>query len=509
MYLLYPNANPDVSFRRDEMTAETLKSLGVGRLLAMEERELVPLLSADPTVIDRRQALFQDLDRSPALTEIIHRLYEYLKNIREMAQKRAGLGQTAEDVLYSFGEVSLFIGMIRDISEALEAAEPASDALKELSRLLNEIAADPQFAEIEEYVEKLAESRNVAKSITLGVNLDAGFGVKEVGVVSINDDRYTVSDLFTAIFGKKRQDGALVCMTPLVGGEKSRGLEQAVYIALNSYLLKAFVRARGVLLGYITSVISGVTPLMDELTFILRGADWMKDLHERGAVFSFPETGGHVLTLNGCWNPALFRKTDYKSIVPSDCSADEETTILLVTGANSGGKSVYLKSVGIAAAFTALGLPVCAKRAGMPLFTRILCHFPMQDSEEESRLADECRAMRDLLDRTDKGTLLMMDESFSGTAAEEGAVIAGEVLKIIRDLRAVCLYSTHLHALASAEAVERFNRGSPKLKTLSAEYRDGERTYRIVEQAAAGLSHAYEIAERFGLRYEKAKQNPA
>ena len=193
---------------------------------------------------------------------------------------------------------------------------------------------------------------------------------------------------------------------------------------------------------------------------------------------------------------ALFRKTDYKSIVPSDCSADEETTILLVTGANSGGKSVYLKSVGIAAAFTALGLPVCAKRAGMPLFTRILCHFPMQDSEEESRLADECRAMRDLFDRTDKGTLLMMDESFSGTAAEEGAVIAGEVLKIIRDLRAVCLYSTHLHALASAEAVERFNR-------------DGERTYRIVEQAAAGLSHAYEIAERFGLRYEKAKQNPA
>jgi len=83
--------------------------------------------------------------------------------------------------------------------------------------------------------------RQLSPSITLGVNLDAGFGVKEVGVVSINDDRYTTSDLFTAIFGKKRQDGALVCMTPLVGGEKTRGLEQAVYIALNSYLLKAFV----------------------------------------------------------------------------------------------------------------------------------------------------------------------------------------------------------------------------------------------------------------------------
>ena len=311
MYLLYPNTEPDNSFRNDEKTAETLKSLGVGRLLAVEERDLAPLLSADPTVIRRRQALFQDLDGKPELTEILSRLHEYLKNIREMAQKRAGLGQTAEDVLYSFGEVSLFIGMIRDISEVLEAAEPASDALKELSALLHEIAADPQFAEIEDYVAKLAESRNVARSITLGVNLDAGFGVKEVGVVSVNDDRYTVSDLFTAILGKKRQDGALVCMTPLVGGEKTRGLEQAVYIALNSYLLKAFVRARTVLLGYISSVISGVTLLMDELTFILRGADWMKDLRDRGAAFCFPETGGRMLRMKGCWNPALLKKTDY------------------------------------------------------------------------------------------------------------------------------------------------------------------------------------------------------
>ena len=82
----------------------------------------------------------------------LQKMLAKLDVLREMAQKRAGLGQTAEDVLYSFGEVSLFIGMIRDISEALEAAEPASDALKELSALLHEIAADPQFAEIEDYV---------------------------------------------------------------------------------------------------------------------------------------------------------------------------------------------------------------------------------------------------------------------------------------------------------------------------------------------------------------------
>lgn len=78
---------------------------------------------------------------------------------------------------------------------------------------------------------------------------------------------------------------------------------------------------------------------MDELAFILRGADWMKDPHERGAVFCFPETGGNALTLKGCWNPTLLKKTDYKSIVPSDVSADEETSLLLVTGPNSGARA--------------------------------------------------------------------------------------------------------------------------------------------------------------------------
>jgi DNA mismatch repair ATPase MutS len=109
--------------------------------------------------------------------------------------------------------------------------------------------------------------------------------------------------------------------------------------------------------------------------------------------------------------------------------------------------------------------------------------------------------MRELLDVLDANALLLMDESFSGTAAEEGAVIAGEVLKTVRDKGGVTFFSTHLHELASQSAVERFNRRGPCLKTLSADYLNGQRTFRIVEKEDDGMSYAYEIAEKYGLKY--------
>ena len=90
--------------------------------------------------------------------------------------------------------------------------------------------------------------------------------------------------------------------------------------------------------------------------------------------------------------------------------------------------------------------------------------------------------MRAILDVLDGKSLLLMDESFSGTASVEGAVIAGEVLKTIRSRSALCMFSTHMHELAAKSSVEEFNCGTPKMKTLSAEYQDGRRTYRINPQ---------------------------
>ena len=98
-------------------------------------------------------------------------------------------------------------------------------------------------------------------------------------------------------------------------------------------------------------------------------------------------------------------------------------------------------------------------------------------------------------------TLLLMDESFSGTGSAEGAIIAEEVLKTIRSRRTCCIYSTHLHELAAR--VPALNAKPPYISTLSAEYASGRRTYRIVPSEPGGRSYAYEIARTYGLEYRE------
>lgn len=501
MFLLYDSNENDTTFENDENLLGTLKVLGLKRILALDERTIASFLTANPRHIRRRQEIFTDLMEKPKLCEVLRRIREDLSNIREMAQKRAQLGRTAEDVLYSFGEVVLFITMIKEAGETLNNAHPDSTALKELDSTLCKIADDPKFLEISAYVEDLSQRRQFARSMTLGVNLDASFGVKEVGVVAIHDDYYTVSNLFTSIFGSSSKKNSLVCMTPFSQGEKSTVMNHTVYNILNNYILHAFTNARAVLLRYISSVISVFYPLVDELDFILSVHRFCNEIGEKKGKMCVPEFSEHRLFLKNCWEPSLLHKMSIGSIVKNDIEADETTSILLLTGPNNGGKSVYLKSIGIAAVMAQLGMPICANRAELPLFTRILCHFPAADSPDESRLVAECRSMRTILDVLDGKSLLLMDESFSGTASMEGAVIAGEVLKTIRARNAICVFSTHMHELAAKNSVDEFNRRSPKMKTLSAEYQDGRRTYRIVEQPDSGFSRAYEIAEQFGLQF--------
>ena len=99
MFLLYDSNERDTTFENDEHLLNTLKGLGLKRILVLEERTIASFLTADLRHIRRRQEIFSDLEKKPELCEVLRRMREDLSNIREMSQKRAQLGRTAEDVL--------------------------------------------------------------------------------------------------------------------------------------------------------------------------------------------------------------------------------------------------------------------------------------------------------------------------------------------------------------------------------------------------------------------------
>lgn len=507
MQLLYPTSTEDVSFRKDELTLHTIKSLGLPRLLSMEALDILQLLSADPAVLSWRLAIFSDMRRIPVLYEILKKLRAYIADLRDLSRKRMEGGNATEDVLYSFGELKVFIEMIREMKDALQEHWNAlqSEALRRLFGSLQTIAEDPKFAEMQTYIDRLLASMRFPRSMTIGVNLNARFEAYEAGVVSINSEYYVGSSVFTSLFGKPGE--GLRCSTPLVSGESSAAFSSAVYSILNDAAAKALKRSRTMMLSYIQNVVSGIYTIYDDLTFLLRAGEYIRETEEKKVrmcipAFLPPEDG--TMQVHKLLNPVLLRKLTVGQITANDVCFPEDTGIFLITGPNSGGKSVYLRSVGIAVMTAQLGLPVPAHDAVLPLFDGIACHFPTEDTENDSRLVEECKSMKKILDSlpsrkdTDSGcTLLLMDESFSGTGSAEGAIIAEEVLKTIRHRRTCCIYSTHLHELAARVPV--LNTKPPYIATLSAEYVSGRRTYRMIPQKPGGKSYAYEIARTYGL----------
>jgi len=147
MLLLYPTSSEDTSFRKDDMTLQAVKALGLPRLLTMDPIDILQLLTADPTILSWRQAIFADMKRIPALYDLLKKLRSYIADLRDLSRKRMEGGNATEDVLYSFGELKVFLEMIGEMTGALADHwdNLHSDALRQLFGSLQTIAEDPKL----------------------------------------------------------------------------------------------------------------------------------------------------------------------------------------------------------------------------------------------------------------------------------------------------------------------------------------------------------------------------
>lgn len=504
MNLLYPKNidQYEESFRKDEKTLEFLKAMNIKTLIIMEELDLMRYLTANREVIEFRQKIFSDMDANPELYNILKTLTKQISDIKDVALKRTNSAQETEDILYSFNEVSMFTDMIITATDSMKNLYDniKSEGLRELFDAMVNISKQEDFNDIIALVAKINNDIKYAHSITLGVNLDPKYEVYEVGVVSINSEYFVSNDLFSKLFGIGNIDSSLKCLMPLVEGKQSsQFLDNAIHRILNNSISRSAGRARSVLLNYIYSTVSQVYSLRDDLDFIITCYDFLHEIKEKRCPLCIPQCSETGVKITGMVNPHLLKKMAVGLITANDTEFDSDTSVSIITGPNSGGKSVYLKSVGLCFILYQLGLFIPAGYAEMSPVNSFYCHFPVEDPKNESRLVDECRRMKEILNVLDKDSLLLMDESFSGTNSTEGAAIALEVLKHIQAKECLCLFSTHLHDVAAN--VKYLNEKKPYISTLSAEYKNGFRTYKIIPKEPEGLSFAYEVAKEYGLEY--------
>lgn len=184
-------------------------------------------------------------------------------------------------------------------------------------------------------------------------------------------------------------------------------------------------------------------------------------------------------------------------VVGNTCSF-EKKDLLIVTGANQGGKSTFLRSIGIAQVMLQCGLPVTARAFSSGLFPKIFVHFTRrEDSEMNSgRLDEELGRMSKIIDEIGDDSLILLNESFATTTEKEGSVIAYDIIKALSEAGVRILTVTHLLSFARRIYEESKENEDIAIEFLTAErLDDGTRTFRMIRHEPELTSFGLDLYE--------------
>ena len=239
----------------------------------------------------------------------------------------------------------------------------------------------------------------------------------------------------------------------------------------------------------------------------------MREIKKKGLDLTVPQ----ILSQNkrrfiakGLYNPCVALKINGE-IVENDISFDESAMIYILTGPNRGGKSVITCAIGISQIMAQLGMLFPAKEAEISVCDAIFTHFPSgaDDTIDKGRLGEECERLGYIFENVSANSLVLLDESLSSTGSFEASYIASEVISGLSLVGCRCLFSTHLHELASGidEINERAKAsGGVAVDTLVAGIEKGQRSFKIVRAKPNGKSYAQDIAQKYGLSYDSIKK---
>jgi DNA mismatch repair protein MutS2 len=183
--------------------------------------------------------------------------------------------------------------------------------------------------------------------------------------------------------------------------------------------------------------------------------------------------------------------------VSFDLELDPSETVLLVSGPNAGGKTVLLKALGLISAMAQSGIvPPVGEGTRLPLFRRFFAIIGDEQSIEASlsTFSAQIGILRDILERSDGRSLVLVDEIGSNTDPEEGAALAAAMLLRLAGQAALTAVSTHLGDLKTLAGED------PRIVNASLQFDPGtlRPTYRLLRDRP-GRSYALEISERLGM----------
>jgi DNA mismatch repair protein MutS2 len=254
--------------------------------------------------------------------------------------------------------------------------------------------------------------------------------------------------------------------------------------------------------GAFAGVLADIVAALAQIDLALMCARYADDLRASEPVLSaFRKVGrekhpGSTIVLYQARHPLL----DQEKVVPIDVMLDEQTYSLVITGPNTGGKTVTLKTVGLLVLMAQCGLHIPAQSgSALSIFKNVYADIGDEQSIEQSlsTFSAHITNLVRILRRMDAFSLVLLDELGAGTDPQEGSALARAILAFMVEKRVTNLVATHYPELKA------FAHATPGVINASMEFdlRTLKPTYHLM-LGLPGRSNALAIAERLGLSAE-------
>ena len=255
----------------------------------------------------------------------------------------------------------------------------------------------------------------------------------------------------------------------------------------------------GLLSVYPPELLSTPLELIDDLKFILDISALILRGRAAGLPVCIPQISDHPLfRAEAAADPSLLAKEDAQ-IVPNDIRLEPGSPFAFLVGANGGGKTPYLRTIGINFLLFRAGCPIFARSAEIYPFPYAAAHFPTDERfSGVGRLQDEHLRLNSILASAAVPSLLLLNETFSGTDAARGFRYLCDTAEMIKPTGHFGVWVTHFHEVTDL--------GFPILTAEIDPQDENRRTYRITSGGSGHSSFAADILRKYRLDPESLKK---
>ena len=320
------------------------------------------------------------------------------------------------------------------------------------------------------------------------------------GLVTIRDDRYVlpVKQEFKGKLGGVVHDQSASGQTLFVEPEAVLNLNnrQQSLLAQERKEIRKILKHLSALAGEDTECLRKISDALTELDFLQAKAKLAKKMKATQPQIS----DNHEVLLRQARHPLI----DPEKVVPNDISLGIDFDTMLITGPNTGGKTITLKTLGLIQLMAQSGLFIpTSENSQVGVFDEIYADIGDEQSIEQS-LSTFSSHMNDIIyimKHVNKNTLVLIDEIGAGTDPEEGASLAIAILDELREHGAKIMVTTHYPELK----LYGYNRDRTTNASMEFDVKNLTPTY-ILQVGIPGYSNAFAITRRLGMNEKVVKK---